>query len=91
MLLQDNLIGGIAYTTTVNCEAFDGWMPVEISVSATTHITYANLSLFGTTYTFTISKWASPLFCRSSMSTPPEMKHCLANSSLMLKVDPFPP
>ena len=60
--MQDNMIGSTAYKTTVNCEAFGGWMPVDISIAATTHVTYVNFSLFGTTYTFTVSKWSGKGF-----------------------------
>ena len=52
------MIGAIAYKTTVNCEAFGGWMPVSISIAATTHFTYVDFSVFGTAYTFTITKWS---------------------------------
>ena len=58
MLIQDNMIGAIAYKTSVVCPAFDGWLPVSISIAATTHTTYAGFNLFGTTYTFTITKWS---------------------------------
>ena len=51
MLVQKNMIGDIAYKTTVNCEVFEGWLPVFISIAATSHITYVDFLLFGTAYT----------------------------------------
>lgn len=47
-----------AFKTTVNCEAFEGWLPVSISIAATTHITFLDFSLFGTAYTFTVTRWS---------------------------------
>lgn len=58
MLVQDSMIGAIAKKAHVNCQAFGGWVPVSISIAATTHDTYADFSVFGTVYTFTITKWS---------------------------------
>lgn len=82
MLIQDNMIGAIAYTTSVLCPAFDGWLPVSISIAATTHTTYAGFNLFGTTYTFTITKWSGrgfTPFLQKFHDHTQEMRHNLAN------------
>ena len=58
MLMQDDMLGAIAKKAHVTCQAFGSWVPVSISIAATTHETYADFSVFGTVYTFTTTKWS---------------------------------